>query len=241
MPITPDLSDATLDSAEEAELGHYFDQAPDNLPDDDDLPVNDAAVTDTLDILESTDLPNQTANINKTRLYELFERRIKEKKWSLQQRMPREKKDVEFDKLLKDLSVKRAYGSQMWLQYRKSNGISAAVKITESTTSLFQSFTQKTGASTIETQTLKKLDGWPWYVHDYDDKVKIHSLFLQIDLSSHISKRVEHLNTNLAELLHNMTANNLDERILRSELERQKSAGIFVCDSLKQLKNSALQ
>ena len=37
MPITPDLSDATLDSAEEAELVDYFDQAPDNMPDDDDL------------------------------------------------------------------------------------------------------------------------------------------------------------------------------------------------------------
>ena len=37
MPITPDLSDATLDLAEEAELVHYFDQAPDNIPGDDNL------------------------------------------------------------------------------------------------------------------------------------------------------------------------------------------------------------
>jgi hypothetical protein len=74
MPITPDLSDATLDSAEEAELGHYFDQAPDNIPDDNDLPVDDSAVTDTVDDQEPTGLPSLTANINKTCLYELFDR-----------------------------------------------------------------------------------------------------------------------------------------------------------------------
>jgi hypothetical protein len=228
MPGTLDLFDATLDSAEEAELVHYFEQAADNIPDDDDLPVDDSAVADTVDDTEAEALPLQTSNINKTCLYELFDRRIKEKKWSLRQRMPREKKDVEFDTLLKDLSLKRAYGSRMWLHYRKSRGISAALKITESTTSLLSSFSQKTGASTIEIDTLSKLNCWPWYVHDYDDKQTIASLFVQINLSSHILKRVSHLNANLAESLHNMTANNLDERILKSELERQTSAGIFV-------------
>jgi hypothetical protein len=182
MPITPDLSDATLDSAEEAELDHYLDQAPNNIPDDNNLPINDSAMTDTVDKQEHADLPILTANINKTCLYELFYRRIKEKKRSLQQRMPRKKKDVEFDKLLKDLSVKRAYGSQMWLHYQKSRDISAALKITESTTSLRFSFSPKTDASTIKIDTLSKLNCWPWYVHNYDDKKKIHSLFFAIDL-----------------------------------------------------------
>jgi hypothetical protein len=135
--------------------------------------------------------------------------------------MPREKKDVEFDQLLKELSVKRAYGSRMWLHFRKSKGISAAIKITEPITSLLLSFTNKTDESNIGIDTISKLKGWPWYVHDYDDWDLINSLFLAINLSSHISSRVGHLNSKLAESLHNMTANNLDERILRSELERR--------------------
>jgi hypothetical protein len=137
MPGTPDLFDATLDSAEEAELNHYITQAPDNIPGENQLPVEDlSTVTDTADAHEQNDSPS-----HKSRLYDLFDRRIKEKKWSLQQRMPREKKDVEFDQLLKELSVKRAYGSRMWLHFRKSKGISAAIKITEPITSLLLSFT----------------------------------------------------------------------------------------------------
>jgi hypothetical protein len=230
MSNTPDLFDATLDSAEEAELVHYINQAPDNIPGEDHLPVDDSAVTDPADAQEPIDSPS-----HKSCLYELFNCRIKEKKWSLQQCMPREKKDVEFDQLLKDLSVKRKYGSRMWLHFRKSKFIAAAINITESTISLLLLFTQKTAASNIEIDTLSKLNGWPWYVRDYNDQEKINLLFGEIDLSSHISNRVGHLNSKLAESLHNMMANNLDERILRSELERQTSAGVFVCELVQAL------
>jgi hypothetical protein len=139
MPGTQDLFDATLDSAEEAELIHYITQAPNNIPGKNQLPVEDlSTVADTADAVEQNDSPS-----HKSCLYDLFDRRIKEKKWSLQQRMPREKKDVEFDQLLKELSVKRAYGLRMWLHFRKSKGISAPIKITEPITSLLLSFFKK--------------------------------------------------------------------------------------------------
>jgi hypothetical protein len=64
MPNTPDLFDATLDSAVEAELVHYINQAPDNIPDEDHLPVEDSAVTDTADAQEPIDSPS-----HKSRLY----------------------------------------------------------------------------------------------------------------------------------------------------------------------------
>jgi hypothetical protein len=80
MPNTPDLFDATLDSAEEAELVHYLNQAPNNVPDKDNLPVKYSAMTDTVDAQEHIDSPNLTANINKSHLHELFDFRIKEKK-----------------------------------------------------------------------------------------------------------------------------------------------------------------
>jgi hypothetical protein len=71
------------------------------------------------------------------------------------------------------------------------------------------SSTQKTAAGNIEIETLSKCNGWPWYVHDYKDEKKIHSLFGAINLSSPIlKKRVGDLNSKLAESLHNMTANN---------------------------------
>ncbi len=49
MPGTLDLCDAALDSAEEAELVHYVNQAPNNIPDEDDLPTGDSAATDMVD------------------------------------------------------------------------------------------------------------------------------------------------------------------------------------------------
>jgi hypothetical protein len=58
----------------------------------------------------------------------------------------------------------------MWLHFQKSKGISAAIKISEPTTSLLLPFTQKTDASSIKIETISKLNGWPWYVQDYDDR-----------------------------------------------------------------------
>jgi hypothetical protein len=64
-------------------------------------------------------------------LFNFFSTQIKEKKWALNKRMPRESRQKEFDDLLTKLKIERRYASSIWRQYQDNRGVKSTIKIAE--------------------------------------------------------------------------------------------------------------
>jgi len=79
---------------------------------------------------------------------ECFAKQIKEKKWALNKRMPRESRQKEFDELIKKLKIERRYASSIWRQYQDNRGVKSTIKITETEDDLRNGFAEKSIEST---------------------------------------------------------------------------------------------
>jgi hypothetical protein len=89
-------------------------------------------------------------------LFEFFSRQIKEKKWALNKRMPRELRQVEFDELIAKLKIKRRYASSIWRQYQDNRGVKSTIKITETEDDLRKRFSDITNQSNINQQAIER-------------------------------------------------------------------------------------
>jgi hypothetical protein len=161
-------------------------------------------------------------------LFNFFSTQIKEKKWALNKRMPRESRQKEFDDLLTKLKIERRYASSIWRQYQDNRGVKSTIKIAETEEDLRNRFSDITNGSNITQQAIEMTENH----FDFDEdeagqEIIFKSILACTSLPPLINNRVAALNQAFARILHKTTTTTLRKKMLAFENHLQDTDGIF--------------
>ena len=161
-------------------------------------------------------------------LFEFFSKQIKEKKWALNKRMPRESRQKEFDELIKKLKIERRYASSIWRQYQDNRGVKSTIKIMETEDDLRNRFSEKANRINIAQLAIEKTVTQ----FDFDEDEAGQEIIFKVIMASTslpplINNRVAGLNLQFANILHKTTTTTSRSKMLAFENQQQDADGTF--------------
>jgi hypothetical protein len=161
-------------------------------------------------------------------LFNFFSTQIKEKKWALNKRMPRELRQKEFDNLIATLKIERRYASSIWRQYQDNRGVKSTIKIVETEEDLRNKFSRITNRFNIAQQAIEKTENeFDFDEDEAGEEMTFKSILASTLLPPLVNSRVAGLNQAFAQILHKTTTTTLRKKMLAFENHQQDTDRIF--------------